>query len=61
MSDWQPISTAPKDSERLIGWDGSNVTLMIRFASSWYDLDMDNPGTFAPTHWMPLPNPPEGT
>jgi hypothetical protein len=67
MSEWQPIETAPKD--------GSNVLLSPAFerervtVGSW-DLDDVGEGgqcwrclelseRLEPTHWMPLPSPPE--
>jgi hypothetical protein len=59
---WQPIETAPKDGSVIIGWH-----------KKWQELsmiDFDNrekkwmgrfPGFIPfdqPTHWMPLPPPP---
>jgi hypothetical protein len=98
MSEWLPISTAPKDGtivllycpepveapRRSMGWEhrGSHV-VVARWASAdpseWTDEDgwhlpavevefgvYDDPSTdfmpvlADPTHWMPLPSPPEG-
>lgn len=65
VPDWQPIETAPKD--------GTHITLTNRrdlpatchwFDGAWH-LSMNRYGPFsqwtwdAPTHWMPLPQPPK--
>jgi hypothetical protein len=68
---WQPIETAPKDSDVLLLYqDGEGVQ-----AGYWYDLEKPHSwvavetqgltgGRMQPTHWMPLPaapvTPPEG-
>ena len=59
---WQPIETAPVDTCVLIGWHkdlGGKAYVMAMFDSArkaWC-----NPWTdfLGPTHWMPLPEPPE--
>ena len=79
MSEWQPISTAPKDGTRILVFDvsehygdepkGTNITV-VRYVS-YSKKDYRSPGgywdsPYGPcradnaTHWMPLPNPPEG-
>jgi hypothetical protein len=61
MSEWQPIETAPKDGTEFLafqpGWE-------LDFA--WWDqargMWMDRHGDqTVPTHWIPLPPPPEAT
>lgn len=57
MSDWQPISTAPRDGTAFLAFDGEiNVGFWDRAASSW---SISGEFTFHPSHWMPLPQPPE--
>lgn len=60
---WQPIDTAPADTELLLGWfhqflgDGRCWHMTVDFACStrggWWHGQA--------THWMPLPEPPEET
>jgi hypothetical protein len=57
---WQPIETAPKDGTDVLAWDGDSVSLVWWSVGAkkwaWGDFYLDAP---APTHWMPLPPPPE--
>ena len=60
--DWQPIETAPRDGIAIIGaWQCLNKTWdmnMVQFYDgNWFNYYYD--GAHNPTHWMPLPNPPE--
>lgn len=73
---WQPIATAPKDgSEVILGFDDSadmdfyrwNADLAARpdhgmpaEQYGWADRTSDPPHA-PPTHWMPRPDPPEGS
>lgn len=61
---WQPIETAPKDRENVLCYEPS-VGVFIgsadddRGAAHW-TVDWDDQFTkMNPTHWMPLPQPPE--
>ena len=64
MSKWQPIETAPKDGTWILLYDEQDVIEV-----GWWE-SFDCPGGGAmigwcvdrvthPTHWMPLPEPPE--
>lgn len=64
---WQPIETAPRDGTRILAtwaytWSQSGVHIeACEFGESggwFYTYDGDAPST-PPTHWMPLPEPPE--
>jgi hypothetical protein len=69
MSEWQDISTAPKDGTRILVCmtfnlcDGELETIqwvdwrLPEFVWPIYRDRIDIP--FPPTHWMPLPPPPK--
>jgi len=74
-SEWQPIETAPKDGTRILAllrwgysdgtageaqtviyWYGGGLFWVVPIPMNYVQgLDSD----VAPTHWMPLPKPPE--
>lgn len=63
-AEWQPIETAPKDGTRIIVskvngpvWCNVNWRHMIRKPDRWDSFVGAVP--FEPTHWMPLPEPPD--
>jgi len=69
---WQPIETAPKDSTPILvtGCNGGRVILYAQFFEERADEAFKGPGWLGcfegmqmwlaePTHWMPLPTPPE--
>ena len=61
MTQWQPISTAPKDGTEFLGAIGFDCALINWDSreSDWMvygDYDVTNGN---PTHWMALPNTPE--
>jgi hypothetical protein len=68
MTDWQDISTAPRFTRILTFFPDAVHPVMIAEAIDYED-DPDNPEWWAfdeggtananPTHWMPLPSPPE--
>ena len=69
MSEWQDISTAPKDSTPVlvygpsdeVAWDyegGVNCAVM-RWGKYGWEAFYSGIDLLTPTHWMPLPAPPE--
>lgn len=54
---WQPIETAPKDGSEFLGWFPGS-TVMIWWMGQGGVWGNDFWEGEAPTHWMPLPNPP---
>jgi hypothetical protein len=67
MSEWRPINTAPKDGTLILAWDGRAALLAY-----WGRSNAVNPFGWIgghchinhidqPTHWMPLPDPPQIT
>ena len=69
MTTWQPIETAPEHEPILIWVPGVNrghasAEVVIRVADSFWTNGGPNAGDDlyfeeAPTHWMPLPPPPQ--
>ena len=61
---WQPIETAPKDSEILV-WDGKDIWL-VETEFGMYPKEngcgcCSSSVHYEATHWMPLPKPPKET
>lgn len=68
MTDWQPIETCPPEVDRaLLALDWGEVIIGRRLSTVWVeDGETCEGGAYneiTPTHWMPLPSPPqsEGT
>ena len=67
MSEWQPIETAPKDGRKnLLLFQQSAETGEKLFVGRWgaeWGGWLSIPGAYAkrPTHWQPLPAPPQNT
>lgn len=72
MTEWQPIETAPKDGTSILAFmpDAAEQFRimpieMLDFndgdGPQWWQADVDDghPLEVTPTHWMPLPQPPE--
>ena len=69
MTEWQPIETAPKDGTKvLLGrFSGTGTDHDGRVRVDWYRQLGDsyigwgdfNMRYWPPTHWMPIPPPPE--
>ena len=67
MSEWQPIETAPRDSN-ILGWNQFDGVLVYRpmyygsnNSAGWDAVFDDENLADDPTHWMPLPEPPVST
>ena len=64
MSEWQPIDTAPKD-QLILGWvrmHGYNIyeyRKSVYGGASGWQLHIPGLRVNKPTHWMPLPSPPQ--
>lgn len=57
--EWQPIETAPKDNtEVLLGRPDGLFMIGFYRDGAWDDGDYRDHETW-PTHWMPLPTPPQ--
>lgn len=59
MAEWQPIETAPKDGTKILAfnkWGEYGVAEWVESQQCWFAGYDD---FTAPTHWMPLPEPPE--
>ncbi len=61
---WRPIETAPKHRMWILGWDGKDLAIIefLPFAELWmvvHDTGDYYWADYSPTHWMPLPEPPE--
>jgi hypothetical protein len=64
---WQPIETAPKDGTTILGADFCSFTNQWNISTVSWDgaWSLVITGAYAeddkwnPTHWMPLPTPPE--
>lgn len=58
--DWMPIESAPEDGTEVLLYQ-PNAGIQV----SWYGYDTDNEELgwyrFSPTHWMPLPYPPQSS
>ena len=73
-SEWKPIDSAPRDGRFIDVWGfGQRFTDVQYKYGDWWQLYTDEDGFIdtrqlkvghgyiQPTHWMPLPEPPEAT
>lgn len=60
-SQWKPIETAPKDGRPVLVYDpGLGYPYVCRFRHGiWVEASGEEFNVSFPTHWMPLPDPPE--
>lgn len=68
LSEWQPMETAPKDETPVLGFvpprpfDHCGPIRVIQFDpkdGKWWHMAGDETDTVQPTHWIPLPPPPQ--
>ena len=59
MNDWQPIATAPKDGTLVLVYYREGGMAVRRILSSGACVDVLRNRSGYPTHWMPLPDPPQ--
>lgn len=70
--EWQPIETAPKDGSVILAYweayldgkriEGDNCYALTKWSSNlglWISIDDEEFGYMEPSHFMPLPPPPE--
>lgn len=62
--EWQPIETAPKgDRDRFMVFDGVGEWIAWRICGDIRGYEVDGfelpSDLYPPTHWMPLPEPPQ--
>ena len=63
---WQPIDTAPKDGTEILGWNYHLGRHIVSWAvqpchnphPAWISSTCRTNHLDPPTHWMPLPTPP---
>ena len=61
---WQTIDRAPKDGTEVLVWDGPGEPFVAfwhgkRSKWLWTVRDLNGDEVLSPTHWQPLPAPPE--
>jgi len=56
MSEWQPISTAPRDGQDVLIYSGGLIEIACFVSGIW---NLSQGGRVNPTHWMSLPEPPK--
>jgi hypothetical protein len=66
MNEWQAIETAPKDGTDILVCMFGTAMVVVSFdgdvsepSHPWLTLDGPSYHLEAPTHWMPLPEPPK--
>lgn len=71
MHEWMPIESAPRDGSFVLLYPGRELRVSMgnyytsededpEFSNIWQCMDSDaEPSWCTPTHWMPLPSPPE--
>ena len=57
--DWRPIDTAPKDGTAVLVWDGYDLMVSRFGACGVNEWSTRALCAEEPTHWIPLPEPPD--
>lgn len=55
---WQPIETAPKDGTFVLAVTESGYRVIVQWCADKF-WRSNVPHAWEPTHWMPLPEPPQ--
>lgn len=60
-ADWRPIETAPKDGTDILIWSraGREIGKYLAGREAWLGHGDNGSGWRTPTHWQPLPEPPD--
>jgi hypothetical protein len=61
MTQWRPISEAPKDGAPVLIWRFTCTPMIARWnaQTGWMVIWNEGENYTSPTHWMPLPPAPE--
>ena len=59
QTQWQPIETAPKDDREIFVGIDKEGRCNTCYNEGWAILENQEGIIIHPTHWMPLPKPPE--
>jgi len=59
MNEWQPIETAPENARILIIFKCGHIEDGVMHDKGYSLFDGENLMSGYPTHWMPLPEPPQ--
>jgi hypothetical protein len=63
-SEWQLIESAPRDGTEILAFEYPSIMVMRFERNKWEQADAQNSewdtDEQSPTHWMPLPKPPQG-
>jgi hypothetical protein len=63
LVEWQPIESAPRDGTRILTWCPQSTDFTRKLNINWFKDGVwqknANSLGHVPTHWMPLPAPPQ--
>lgn len=68
LKTWRTIDSAPKDGTDILVWKPHHLVVIARWTGHgyiggpcWFSAYYSAPMPDAPTHWMPMPQPPTET